>query len=167
MPVNTHEESAIMTTNPTITTLSTATDKTGAIVEIKFCSQVSIGPTDLMSFFYRNLAELIENGHGQSWPNYNAKSMAVYVEINNVIVGHIMFSYNADHRHTFITLSAVDQAYRNRGLYKLMHYEFEKKSRQLGACQITSFVHVDNTARLASAKSVDLVPQFYKMIKDL
>jgi RimJ/RimL family protein N-acetyltransferase len=156
-----------MTTNFTVTSLGTATDKKGATVDIKFCNQTGLGPTELMSFFYKQLAELIENGHGTSWPGYNSKTQAIYVEIDKKIVGHIMFNYKGEQRQTFIVLSAIDPAYRKRGLYKIMHYEFEKMSKKLGAKQITSFVHIDNAARLASAKSVDFVPQFYKMIKDI
>jgi hypothetical protein len=156
-----------MSENFTVTKLGTATDKKGATVDIKFCNQTSLGPVELMSFFYKQLAGLIESGHGVSWPGYNSKTQAIYLEIDKKIVGHIMFNYNSDQRNTFIVLSAVDVTYRNRGLYKIMHYEFEKMSKKLGAKQITSFVHVDNSARLASAKSVDFNPQFYKMLKDI
>jgi hypothetical protein len=151
----------------TVTKLATLKDKLGKSVEVKSCNQTSIGPPELMAFFYSSLAELIDLGHGSPWPGYTSKSMAVYIEINDVIVGLIMFNYNADQRQAFIVLSAVNKEYRNRGLYKLMHYEFEKASKKLGAKQITSLVHVDNAGRLASAKTVDFVPQFYKMIKDL
>ena len=156
-----------MPDNSSVIKLTSAIDKTGTPVEIKFCTQAGIGPEELMSFFYKNLAELIDNGHGSPWPNYNFKSMAVYIEINNIIVGHIMFNYNTDQRNTHIVLSAVDKNHRGRGLYKLMHYEFEKISKTLGANQITSFVHVDNTVRLATTKSVDFHPKFYKMVKDI
>jgi len=156
-----------MADHATVTKLMTTTDKTGAAVDIKFCNQTSIGPTELMLFFYKNITELIENGHSSSWPSQNSKSMAVFVEVNNKIVGHIMFNYMAEQRYTYIVLSAVDKNYRNRGLYKLMHYEFEEISKKLGATQITSFVHVNNTTRLITAKSVDFNPEFYKMVKDI
>jgi ribosomal protein S18 acetylase RimI-like enzyme len=156
-----------MLDHATVSTLTTATDKTGATVEIKFCNQTSIGPEELMLFFYKSITDLIDNGHSSSWPSYNSKSMAVFVEVDNKIVGHIMFNYMAEQRYTYIVLSAVDKNYRNRGLYKLMHYEFEKMSKKLGAIQITSFVHVDNATRLITAKSVGLKPQFYKMVKDI
>ena len=151
--------------NNTVITMGTAIDKTGAVVKIKYCNRVGLGPVELMSFFYRNEAELIENGHGISWPNFYPTSHAVYVEIENKIVGHIVFNYIEERRQTHISLSAVDKEYRKRGLYKIMHLEFEKISKKLGAIQITSFVHVNNTVRLESAKSVDFHPEFYKMVK--
>jgi ribosomal protein S18 acetylase RimI-like enzyme len=156
-----------MADNPTISKLASLPDKTGQIVEVKFCNQASIGPAELMSFFYKNLAELIDAGHGLQWPGYSSKSMAVYLEIDNVIVGHIMFNFNADMKQTHIVLSAVDKNYRNRGLYKILHYELMKVSKKLGATQITSFVHINNTIMKTAAQSVDYSPQFYKMLKDI
>lgn len=145
----------------------TVVDKTGQTVCIKFCDQMGIGPEKLTSFFFRNMAELIENGYGSSWPSYSAKSMAIYAEIDDVIVGHIVFNMNSELKQSFIVLSAVDKNYRNRGIYKLMHYQYEKVSKNLGAKDIFSFVHVNNTDRLASAASVGLYPRFYKMYKDI
>lgn len=147
--------------------LNTVKDKNGEDVVIKLCNQTSLGPHDLMSFFYKSLAELLDNNHGSSWPSYNTKTKAVYAEINNKIVGHIFFNYGDVSKSSFIVLSAVDKDFRNRGIYKLLHHEFEEVSKKLGAHQITSFVHVNNKARLASAKSVDYNPVFYKMTKKL
>ena len=147
--------------------LGSKTDKTGQLIELKFCNQTSIGPAKLMSFFYKNFSELIDNGHGPSQPNYHSKSMAIYAEINNEIVGLIMFNYDSEFRFTYIVFTVVDKNCRNRGICKLMYHELETTSKKLGASHIRSYVHLNNLVQIANSKSANFNPKYYVMIKNI
>jgi hypothetical protein len=140
-------------------------DRTGAKGLLKHCQNIGIGPTELMAFFFRHMSELLYDGHGSSWIGFHNKCRAIYIEMDGKIVGHIIYDYIVDQKRTWINLSAVDPAYRKRGLYSIMHEEFEIVSKKLGAIEISSFVHVDNIGRLKSAEQNGFLPRFLRMGK--
>jgi ribosomal protein S18 acetylase RimI-like enzyme len=116
----------------------------------------------------KNYTELVENGLG--YPVFHASNTnpAVYAEIDGKVVGLILYKFQDDQIKTaWIILSAVDKDYRQRGIYKLMHKEFEKILKSAGCKKISSHVHVNNKARLASCESAGLEKVWYKMEKNL
>lgn len=147
--------------------IKTVTDKTGQEVHVKYVDKIGTGPVKLVSFFFKHYHKLLEDGLGSPWMSIHNGCHAVYVEIDGNVVGHIIFDVIVNQDRTWIVLSAVDENYRGRGLYKIMHEEFENTTKKLGCSQITSFVHVNNTSRLKSAESVGFLPQFYRMYKQL
>lgn len=147
--------------------IKTVADKTSKEVQVKYVDNVGTGPVELVSFFFKYYHKLLDDGLGSPWMSMHNGCHAVYVEIDGKIVGHIIFDVFPAQDRTWIVLSAVDEDYRGRGLYKILHEEFEKITKQLGCSQITSFVHVNNIARLKSAESVGFYPQFYRMHKQL
>jgi RimJ/RimL family protein N-acetyltransferase len=142
-------------------------DKLGNDVTINYANMICVAPEELLIFYYNHAAELLKSGHGTTWVGINNKARAIYIEIDSKIVGHIVFDYYPDKRKTFIILSAVDKEYRGRGLYAIMHKEFESMSLKLGAVEIASFVHVDNISRQKSAEKVGFLPTHYRMFKRL
>lgn len=153
--------------NDTVKILKTEIDKIGQEVVVKYCNRVGQGPGQLMSFYYRQKADLIDDGFSGSEVGITNSCQAVYLEIDSIVVGHILFELFKDEYRTFIVLSAVAKEYRNRGLYKIMHYAYEDISRELGARVISSLIHVNNTVRLKTAESVGFMPQYYRMRKVL
>jgi len=125
-----------------------------------------IGDTPVLPLFLKNYAALIEKGYAPQVMNGTNQSKAVYVEINNQIVGHIVFDVMKDSFNTaYIILSCVDEKYQNQGIYKIMFKHFESIVKKLGSTKILSFIHADNQNRLAIWKSVGMIPQFYRMEK--
>jgi GNAT superfamily N-acetyltransferase len=107
---------------------------------------------------------------GWASPYFSASnfSRAVYAEINQRVVGHIVYNVlDKGIRTAWICLSAVDPDYRQCGIYKLMHTQFEAEAKRIGCGKIASFVHVDNLPRIKGCESVGMEPKFYKMEKDL
>ena len=153
--------------NTVVKTIKTELDKTGKTVVVKYCNRVGQGPGELMSFYYRHKADLIDDGFSGPEVGITNNCQAIYLEIDSVIVGHIIFEFFKDEFRTFIVLSAVAKDYRNRGLYKIMHYAYEDMSRELGARVISSLIHVKNEVRLKTAESVGFMPQYYRMRKVL
>ena len=142
-------------------------DKLGSTVAVKFCDTVAQAPSELMSLFYKTMAELVDKGYGSPGITIHNKCKAVYVEINGKIVGHIIFDLRHDLLRSWIVLSAVDPEYRRRGLYKILHAEYEAVSAKLGMVEIGSFIHINNAARLKSAESMGYFPSHYLMRKNI
>jgi RimJ/RimL family protein N-acetyltransferase len=146
--------------------LKTEKDKTGVDVEIKYCPL--IGGTPVMTFFLSQFVKLLESGHTHPHIPGNNRGKAIYATIDGQIVGHIVFEILDDYsKTTWITLSAVDANFRGRGIYDMMHKQLEEYMPKLGSRKISSFVHVDNTARQASCQKVGMKPVYYRMEKDI
>lgn len=149
-----------------ITTLATEKDKKGSTVVIK--NTTAIGYTPVLPFFMKHFADLCDRGWAHPIFTATNTTRAIYAEIDNKVVGHIVYNIQDDNVKTaWILLSAVDPDYRQRGIYNLMHKQFEAVIKKLGSKKIASYVHVDNKPRQASCESVGMKPFYYKMEKDL
>lgn len=147
--------------------ITTIKNPTGPEILIKHCNSMGLGPSNLNAFFYRSLAEVIENNQASTWPSYNFKSQAVYAEIDGRVVGSVIFNYGSEKKQIYIVLSAVDPAFRRKGLYKIMQTEVARIGKSMGAVEVTSFIHTSNETTLAASKSCTFEPTYYKMIRKL
>jgi GNAT superfamily N-acetyltransferase len=154
-------------TNKNIVYLGTIEDKTGAKVIVKHARTLILAPSELIAFYYEYKSKLLRDGHGHNHIDVTDLHQAVYIEIDNKIVGHIVFKHVRDHKSTWIDLSAVHVDYRRRGLYSILHDFFEKVSKEQGAIEISSLIHVNNIGRLKSAEAKGFKPQFYRMSKKI
>lgn len=146
--------------------IATEKDKTGATVTIKWAKK--IGGTAVTPFFLRNYAELIENGHSASFMFGTNNSKAVYAVIDNKVVGAIVYDTQEDAFKTaWIVLSCIDNNYRRRGIYMMLHKHFENVVKNEGSKRLASHVHVDNVIRQASCEVVGMKPDFLRMEKTL
>ena len=145
--------------------IATLNDKTGQRVVVKYADSLVESP--VTPVFLKLYSELILAGHATSSMAGHNACQAVYAEIDNVVVGHIVFDVLKPSNSTWIILSGIDPAFRKRGIYSLMHHQFEDVTVRLGCNKIQSHVHVNNVDRLASCQAVGMVPEFYKMIKVL
>ncbi len=144
--------------------IGTEKDKTGAEVIVKLADP--IGGSPIIPFFYRHFATLIENGHTNPLMSGTNKSKAVYVEIEGKLAGHIVYEFLEDpYKTTWITFSCIEDDYRRRGLYEIMHRHLEDLAKKANSRKIASFVHVNNTVRQASCAKVGMEPVFYRMEK--
>jgi len=149
-----------------IKTLADVLDKTGTSVKIKHTNE--IGWTPVLTFYMKSYAELVEMGLGHPVLTANNANSAVYAEIDGKVVGHILYNILDDQIKTaWIILSAVDKDYRKRGIYNLMHTQFEKFIKANGSKKIASHVHINNRARQASCESAGMKKVWYKMEKDI
>lgn len=140
------------------TTLATVVDKTGKDVVVKYCEYVGAGPKALLSFYYRSMADTIDNGHASTKIEIHDKCKAVYVEIEDKIVGACIVEWQASIQTVYVVLTAIDKEYRGRGLYKIIFNYIEKKAKELGAGEITSIVNINNEASINARKSVGMMP---------
>lgn len=147
--------------------IGTEHDSTGTIVTV--LNTQHIGNTPIVPVLMRNYADLIEQGFSNNHIGFANRSKAIFIEINNKIVGHIVYDIMADDplKTAWIQLSHVDPAFRQRGLYNIMHKYFEQVITQNGTKRIASYVHVNNEARIASCKSVGMEQKYFRMEKYL
>lgn len=142
-------------------------DNTGRDIRIFRTTSLAMSP--IYTFFLREMADLIDNGHG--WPITTWKDddcEAVYAQLDETIIGHIVYSKEKlDKKVLWITLSAVDKEHRGKGIYSLLHKHFENIAKEFGCAYIASQVHKNNISRLRSAEKVGMSPAFYYMGKKL
>lgn len=145
--------------------IATLNDKTGQRVVIKYTDSLVESP--VTPVFLKLYSELIQAGHATSSMAGHNACHAIYAEIDNNVVGHIVFDVLRPSNSTWIILSGIDPAFRKRGIYSLMHRQFEDVTIRLGCNKIQSHVHINNVDRIASCKAVGMEPEFFKMSKIL
>ena len=148
------------------TVIATEKDKTGATVTINWAKK--LGGSIVVPFFLRNYAALIENGHSNSFIFGTNASKAVYAVIDDTVVGAIVYDTQEDaYKTAWIVLSSIDDNYRRRGIYTMLHKHFENVVKNEGSKRLASLVHVNNVVRQASCDAVGLKPNFLRMEKAL
>lgn len=153
-------------TGPTVVkSLTEITNPNGSKIQLKHCTSMGLGPSDLNAFFYKSLSEVIANNQASTWPSYNFKSQAVYAMSDNKVIGCVVFNYNAEKKQVYVVLSAVDASFRKKGLYKIMQTEVARIGKALGAVEVTSFIHISNEITLKASKSCTFEPVYYKMVR--
>jgi len=140
------------------TILATVTDKTGKEVVVKYCEHIGAGPRALLSFYYRSIADTIDAGHAATTVEIHDKCKAVYVVIDDKIVGACVVEWRAPIQSLYVVLTAIDKDFRGRGIYKIIFDFVEQKAKELGAGEITSIVNIDNEASINARKSVGMMP---------
>jgi len=146
--------------------ISTEADKQGMMINVRYAEE--IGNTPVVSFFLKSLAGLIDSGYSLQMIAGANRHRAVYIEHNNLVIGHIVFEMlDPPVKTAWIVLSSIDPNFKRRGLYTILHGHFERIVKEMGARKIASFVHVDNIARQKSCAQVGMVPVYYRMEKDL
>jgi GNAT superfamily N-acetyltransferase len=142
-------------------------DKFGNNVLIMHSDSLAMSP--FYTFFLRQMANLIDNGFGYpmtSWADED--NAAVYAtDEDGKVLGHIVYEHIENKGMLWITLSAVADDARGRGIYTLMHKYFEQVGKEKGCWAISSHVHKNNKVRLASADKVGMKPIFHYMAKKL
>ncbi len=147
--------------------LSRETDRLGNEVVIYHSETLGMSPA--YTFFLRQMALLIESGHAYPATKWDDDRCGVIFAVVNgdQVVGHIV--YDRDNPVAsgalWITLSAVDETFRGRGIYKMLHKHFEDLAKSLKCWAIASHVHVNNIVRIKSCESVGLKPVFHLMGK--
>jgi ribosomal protein S18 acetylase RimI-like enzyme len=150
-----------------VKSLTEITNPNGSKIQLRHCTSMGVGPADLNAFFYKSLSEVISTGQASTWPSYNFKSQAVYAVSDEKVIGLVVFNYTPEKKQVYIVLSAVDPAFRKRGLYKIMQTEVAKIGKSLGAVEVTSFIHISNEITLKASKSCTFEPVYYKMVRKL
>lgn len=147
--------------------LGTFKDKKGADVVIKHSTQIAYSPA--ISLFMKHHAELIAKGWALPMFLATNKSQVIYAEINRQVVGEIAFEIKDDTYIKIIQIyaGAVEQAFRGRGLYKLLHSKLEEIGKASGCKKIRSEVHSENKPMIETFDSLGKKISFYRLEKDL
>lgn len=147
--------------------LASVKDKQVANVIVKHSTQIAYTP--VISSFMKHHAELMDVG--MSLPMFLAtnRSQVIWAEINGAVVGEIVFEIKDDTYIRIIQIyaGAVDDRYRGRGIYKILHTELEKFAKEAGCAKIRSEVHSNNKAMINTLTSLGKRITFYRTEKDL
>jgi RimJ/RimL family protein N-acetyltransferase len=146
--------------------LSNAVDKLGAPIEIWISP--TIQHTPCVPLILQVYAELVEKKWVPFVIPFRPTQQLVWIQdINGKVLAGIVYEYQSDFLNGYLVLSFTDPDHRGRGLNEICHRCYEADCKKLGAVTLSSFVHVDNTARIKSAEKAGMLPKFYKMHKDI
>jgi predicted GNAT family acetyltransferase len=146
--------------------LGNAVDKRGNKLSVNYSE--TFGSSPVVSFFLRNYADMIDDGHAHSLITGSNKSRVVYITHDDRVVASVVYDIQDDvYKTAWIVFTCVDPEYRNRGLYKILNKYFEQVVTTNGCKKISSFVHVNNEKSFNARKAIGYVPVFYRMEKEL
>lgn len=119
--------------------------------------------------FMRNYAALIEEGFARPYTAHNGKAKVLYERDvgSDVVKGGIVYTVNQDTDTAWIVFSFVEPEFRRQGVYTRLHARLEHLLREQKIGTLASHVHVRNLVRQASCEKVGMVPEFYRMNKQL
>lgn len=133
--------------------------------QIKIFQTTTLAMSPIYTFFLRQMADVIDKNFGYPTTNWKDENCgAVYAEDKEQnILGHIVYSdeFVKSNGYLWITLSAIDEKFRGRGIYTILHKYFEAVAKEKGCWAIASHVHKNNLVRLESAKKVGMSPIFH------
>ena len=149
-----------------MTKIDTVKDKNGDVLALHYSESIANTPT--LSLFLKVYAEIVEKGWSNPTIPFSNKNSVVWVERpDSSVAGGICFEYVPSTSLGWIVLSFTAPEERGKGINSILHPAFERIVKRMGATQIASLVHIDNTSRLRSSEKVGLVPQYYRMYKKL
>ena len=138
------------------------TDRKGSKVEIKLAP--TLGNCKILPYFYRGYSKLIDSGYALNYLTGSNLNKVVYAEVDDKLAGFIIFDYLTDvAKTTWITYGGVEDDFKRRGIYQILHKYLEKQARAAGSTQIQSLVHVNNTAMMQASKAIGKDPVFYRV----
>lgn len=144
--------------------LSIEIDKLGNSVNVHFCQHENM-PTKVTSFFLRQWAELLEQGHADS--NYVpslASCRVLYLTSNDEVIGiRIWTWYN---NTTNIILTSIDKNYRRRGLFEILTKYYDDRVTKGSCLKSKTQIHVDNVNMIKAAEKTGYKLEFVKMVKE-
>lgn len=141
-------------------------DAKGSILVIMHSPKLALSRP--YSFFLRQNADLIDNGHGMPITSWKDEECGViWAEQEGKVVGFIVYDHSGLESRAVlsIVLTAVDPEYRGRRIYAAMHKWFEELCREMGGLYVKATVSPKNTSRLKSCEQVGLKPMFIQMYK--
>lgn len=145
-------------------------DKAGNTLTIY--QSLELGMSPAFSCFLKHYAETIENGHAFPRTLWTDNTCGViYAEHNGKVVGQITYDKEngVSPGALWIILSSVDESYRGKGIYKILHRYLDIFAKENKFTEVASFVHVKNENQIRALESVGKKPIFYvvgKRIKD-
>lgn len=141
-------------------------DRQDITVKIYFSS--TLGDSPVMSHFMRGYADLIDSGHAGPFLVGTNRSRAIYLEIENKLVGYVVYDIHEDiPKTTWIIHGSINSEYRRRGLYTIINKYLEDQARKMGSKRVVSLVHTDNTAMLELGKAIGRNIVYHRLEKDL
>jgi hypothetical protein len=124
--------------------------------------QVGALAYDALSFLLKNnwaMApyQLIQNSHKVIWAENTAGEP----------MGGVIYEYHNATKQGFIVIIFTDEKFRGRRIYSILQRALENEIIRLGGTSIASQAHKDNVARLKAGEREGMLPEYYRLYKDL
>jgi hypothetical protein len=149
--------------------LGTEIDKKNNNLILKHSDHVSFTPA--YTFFIREVASLIDNGNGLPYTYWNDKNCSIiWAEQENKVVGILCYDNSFSKKlmpFLAITLTAVDENFRQRGIHQIMNKHFEQQAKLKNCIAIRATVNLNNHVRFKTAEKDNLLPLMYVMSKKI
>ena len=146
--------------------ISVEIDKLGSEVSVYFSKGEDI-TAEFTSFFLRQFANLIENGHAtRNYIPSLTNTRIIYLKIADEIAGHLIWEWPSNDT-AYIVFTVIDKKYSKRGLYSIMHRHYEERIKKGGALFSKSQLHISNNRIINISKQNGYEVEYYKMIKKI
>lgn len=132
---------------------------------INMYRNASVIQSKAYSKFLKELANAIDNdGVMISDPWFKTECGVIYITINDVISGHLVFSNKGQDVLYLINLS-VDSKYAHLNFYKELLAEFENIAKENHYLSISATISIDNTDALEAAHDMGLIVLYKQLFK--
>lgn len=148
--------------------LGTAIDATGEEVTIwhsdYLSQQRAVGALVMEALQY-----LLERGWGRApWGVFNNTHNVIWAENSEgTPMAGVVYEYHQFFKQGFIMIIFTGAPYRGRRLYSIIQRHFENEIIKLGGTSIASEAHSENEARLKAGAREGMLPEYYRLYKDL
>lgn len=144
-----------------------AQDATGETLEV-YHSDILTAHPHVGALYLRSYAFILEKGWAVSLlPVYQTHYRVIWAEKDGVCYGGVVYEYHAGIKQGWIVLIFTDDRFRGRHVYSIIQKALEEEVLKLGGTNIASMSHKDNEARLKAGSREGMLPQFYRLYKDL
>lgn len=126
-----------------------------------------LGGSPVLPVYLREYANLIDAGLSRPYTVHTDASQVLYAEVEDKIVGGIVFNLSKDNSSCWIVMSFVIEAYRKQKINTQLYEALEQRLRNQGITRVESNVHVDNKIMQNAAFKRGMMPSFLRMSKDL
>jgi GNAT superfamily N-acetyltransferase len=135
---------------------------------LELWSSVHLSHTPCFALFIRTIAELAEKKLIAPTINFKNNNRVVWVQNSSgKVLGGIAYEFRPETLTGWLVLSFTDPEYRGQGINKICHSYYESDCKALGAVELASIVNIKNEARIKSAQKVGMVPEYFKMSKQI
>lgn len=143
-------------------------DATGASVTIWHSDYMSQNK-EVGVLFYNAMSFLLSKGWAMSPYQTTMNShKVIWVEnTDGVPMGGVVYEYHPNNKQGFIVIIFTDDKFRGRHIYTLVQRALENEIIRLGGTSIASMAHKDNEPRLKAGAREGMLPEYYRLYKDL
>lgn len=136
--------------------------------DIKVLTEETFAQSKPFLFVVSQWVDLLKAGHGDMEFSFGNQALVTYAHnIEQEILGAIVWNYDNTRRVANELFSVVDNAHRKKGIYTLILGEVTRRAKLKGAVAFYSGVALENDTMLSVMSKTERSPTWYRIKKSL